>query len=189
MENGHILAGKRKSSPFQKSTRSNPQKRTTSGNLTGGNATLIQTTTKLSTEVIVIPDSPQKLSQDNSLPVPSSSGSALDPILLDSTPKETHHVVTQPRSTIRPPAFLCWSPSDFLISLGKLGYVQTSLKSPTVKSPIIVAEQDSGSEKSSKIDQDVQQASEEFDDKYIQNSLSSLKFYFPISSFYDFKSF
>ena len=45
----------------------------------------------------------------------------------------------------RPPAFLCWSPSDFLIPVAKSGYVQTSRKSPTGKSPIIVAEQDSGS--------------------------------------------
>ena len=66
-------------------------------------------------------------------------------------------VASQPRSTIRPPAFMCWSPSDVLIPLAKLGCVQTSRKSPTGKTPIIVAEQDSGSEISS-IDQDVPQA-------------------------------
>ena len=167
MESGHILAGKRKSSPPQKSTRANPQKKTTSGKLTGGNPTLIQTTTNSSTEVIVIPDSPQKSCQDSSLPGPSSFGSALEPILLESTPEETHPVATQPTSTIRPPAFLCWSPSEFLIPLAKSGYVHTSRKSPTGKSPIIVAEQDSGSEISSTIDQNVQQALEEFDAEYI----------------------
>ena len=60
LENRHILARKRKSSPPQKSTRTNPQKTTTSGKLTGGNPTLIQTTTNSSTEVFVIPDSPSE---------------------------------------------------------------------------------------------------------------------------------
>ena len=167
LENGHNLAGKRESSPPQKSTRASPQKKTTSGKLTGGNPTLIQRTTNSSTEVIVISDSPQKSSQDSSIPGPSSFASALEPTKLDSTPEETHSVATQPRSTIRPPAFLCWSPSDFLIPLAKSGYVQTSRKSPTRKSPIIVADQGSGSKISSTIDQDVQQGFEEFDAEYI----------------------
>ena len=123
LENVHILAGKRKSSPPQKSTRANPQKKLTSGKLTGGNPTLIQKTTYSSTEVIVIPDNPQISSQDSSFPGPSSFGSALDPILLDSIQEETHPVATQPRSTIRLPAFLCWSPSDFLIPLAKSVYI------------------------------------------------------------------
>ena len=135
--------------------------------LTGGNPTLIQTTTNSSTEAIVIPDSPQKSSQDSSLPGPSSFESALEPLFLDSTPDETHHVATQPRSTIRQPAFLRWSPSDFLIPLANSWYVQTSRKSSTGKSPIIVAEQDTGSEISSTIDQDIQHALEEFDAEYI----------------------
>ena len=59
-------AGKRKSSPPKKSTRANPQKKTTSANLTCGNATATQTTEKSSTEVIVIPDSPQKMSSSSS---------------------------------------------------------------------------------------------------------------------------
>ena len=143
------------------------EKKTTSGKLTGGNPTLIQTTTNSSTEVVVIPDSPQKSSHDSSLPGPSSFGSALELILLDSTPEETHSVAIQPRSTIRRPAFLCWSPSDFLIPLAKSGFVQTSRKFPTGKSPIIVAEQDSGSEISSILDQDLQQALEELDADYI----------------------
>ena len=87
---------KRKSSPPQKSTRANPQKKTTSGKLTGGNPTLIEMTTNSSTEVIVIPDSPQKSSQDSSLPGPSSIGSALDPILLENTPEETHLLPASP---------------------------------------------------------------------------------------------
>ena len=162
LEKGHILAGKMKSSPPKNSTRANPQKKTTSGNLTGGNPTRTQTITKSLTEVIVIPDFPQKSSDDSSLPGPSSFGSTLEPIVLD-TPEERHPVATQPRSTFRPPALLCWSPSDFLIPLPNSGDVQTSRKSPTEKSPIIVAEQDSGSEISSTIDQDVQQEIEKFD--------------------------
>ena len=148
LQNGHILA--------QKSSRANPQKKTTSGNLTGGNSTLRQTITNSSAEVIVIPDSPEKLSQDSSLPGPPSFGSALEPRVLDSTPEETHPVATQPTSTIRPPAFLCWLPSDFLVPLAESGYVETSRTSFTEKSPIIVAEHDSGSEISWTIYQHVQ---------------------------------
>ena len=55
------LAGKGKTSPPKKSTRANHQKNTTSGNSTCGNPTSTQTSTNSSTEVIVIPDSPQKL--------------------------------------------------------------------------------------------------------------------------------
>ena len=155
--------------PYPEINQSQPSEKNTSGKLTGGNPTLIQTTTNSSTEVIVIPEIPQKSSQDSSLPEPSSSGSALEPILLDSTPEETHPVATQPRSTIRPPTFLCWSPSGFLIPLAKLGYVQISRKSSIGNSPIKVAEQDSGSEILSTINQGVQQALEEFDaDAFVQ---------------------
>ena len=167
LQKGHILAGKSKPSPPQKSSRANPQNKTTSANFTGGNPTLIQTITNSSTGVIVVPDCPQKLSKDSSLPGPPSFGSALEPIVLDSTSEETHPVATQPTSTVRPPAFLCWSPSDFLVPLAKLGYVQTSRISPTGKSPIIVAEHGSGSEISSTIDQAVQHVLEEFDSDYI----------------------
>ena len=45
LEIEHILAGKRTSLPPQKSTRANPQKKTTSRKMTGGYPTLIQTTT------------------------------------------------------------------------------------------------------------------------------------------------
>ena len=133
LENEHVLAGKKKSLSAKKSTRANPQKKKTSGNMTGGNPTLTQKTTNLSTEVIVTPDSPQKSSPDSSLTGPSSFGSASEPIvatqsrstirlrrivgssfgsayepmLLDSTLEETPPVATQPRSKIRPPAFLC----------------------------------------------------------------------------------
>ena len=131
LENGHILAGKKKPSPPKKSTRANHQKKTTSGNFTGGNPIPTQTTTISSTEAIVFSDSPQKLSQDSSLNGPSSFGSAIEPkVLDDSTPEEVPSVAIQSQSTIRPPAFLFWSPSDFLIPLAKTGYVQTSRKSP-----------------------------------------------------------
>ena len=167
VKNGKNLAAKRKSLPPDNSTGANRQKKTTSGNLTGGNPTLKQTTTNSSTEVIVIPDSPHKSSQDSSLLGPSSLRFASEPIVLDSTPEETHPVVTQPRSKIRPPALLCRSLSAFLITLAKVGYVQTSRKSLTEISPIIVAEQGSGSELLSTIDQDVQQALEDIDAEYI----------------------
>ena len=140
LEKGYILDAKRKSSLLQKSTRANPQKKTTSGNLTGGNPTLIQTTTNSSTESIVIPDSPQKYSQDSSFPGHSIFGSALEPKVLDSTPEETHPLATQLRSTVVPPAFFCWSPSHFFNPKVKSGYVQTSRKSPNGKLFIIVAE-------------------------------------------------
>ena len=45
LENGDILAGKRKSSPPQKSSRANAQNKTTSGKLNGGNPFLIQINT------------------------------------------------------------------------------------------------------------------------------------------------
>ena len=69
-------------------------------------------------------------------------------------------VATQPWSTI-------YQLSCAGHLLAKSGYFQTSRKSPNGRSPIIVAEQVSGSEKSSTIDQDVQQALQEFDAEYI----------------------
>ena len=42
LENGHKLAGKKKPSPPKNSTRANHQKKTTSGNFTGGNPILTQ---------------------------------------------------------------------------------------------------------------------------------------------------
>ena len=60
-------AGKRKSSPPKKSTRANPQKMTTCGNPTRDeNPTSTQTNTNSSQEVIVIPESSQKLSGSSS---------------------------------------------------------------------------------------------------------------------------
>ena len=175
-----------------------------------------------------IPSGPSVAAHSSSLPGPSSSGSASEPIVLDSLPEETPRIATQTRSAIRPRrnvgppqfygelryvdivessetqhgneisslttlTFLCGSSFDFFTPLTKPPNRQmlvadttltwsskstptvnaqttyltpTSWKSPSGKFPNIASEQDSVSENSSTIEQDLRQSLDEFDAGY-----------------------